>query len=171
MEIEKKFLLKQGIKIFANREFFPQMNALKKQIKDKGKRIIQSYLPLELLNEIKEKLTIQIKFQPNEIRLRKVKRKYTICFKSGGKTKRSEFEKTVSQEFYDEYKPKFIGSLEKYRLRKLVKDNEVDVDYYPKINIITCEMEVENENDLDRIPRFGKDISEDPEFSNKQLAK
>ena len=170
MEIEKKFLLKEKERIFANRDFFPQIDALKKDVKMKGRRIIQSYLPINLLEEIEKELEIKVKFKPNEIRLRKIGYKRTITFKSKGKIKRSEFEKTISKEFYNEYKEKAEKALEKYRLKRIVKNKELEIDYYPKYSLITCEIEVKSERDLKKIPRFGKDISEEKKYSNRNLA-
>jgi CYTH domain-containing protein len=170
MEIEKKFLLKEKEKIFANRNFFPQMDAVKKEVKTKGRQILQHYLPLELLDELKQKLDIKLKFQPNEIRIRKMGWKHTLTFKSKGKIKRSEYEKSISKEMYKEYKEKAEKSLEKYRLKKPVKGKLIELDYYPKQSLITCEVEVKNMSDLKKIPKYGKDISEEKKYSNRQLA-
>lgn len=170
MEIEKKFLLKEKERIFANRDFFPQMDAIKKEIKMSGEKIIQTYLPLELLEEITKELKIELKFKPNEIRLRKIKNDYTITFKSKGKIKRSEYEKSISKDIYKKYKLKESKSLEKYRLRKNVKGHFLDIDYYPKQSLITAEVEVKQKKDLKKIPKFGKNVSKEKKYSNTQIA-
>lgn len=170
MEIEKKFLLKEKEKIYANKEFFPQIDAIKKEIKTKGKKINQSYLPLNLLDEIKEKLSIELKFDPSEIRIRKINDDYTITFKSQNNIKRSEYEKTISKEFYKKYKLKEEKSIEKYRLKKIIKNNFLEIDYYPIHSLIIAEIELKQTKNLNKIPKFGKDVSKESKYYSFQLA-
>ncbi|MCK4997404.1 hypothetical protein KAS08_03795 [Candidatus Pacearchaeota archaeon] len=166
MEIEKKFLLNERNNAYANNKFFPNLNFLKLQIILKGKRITQSYLPLISL----KKLNVKLGFSPNEIRLRKINNKYFLTIKSKGHLERHEFEKEITKHTYDELLKNKEKSLKKIRLVKIINNHKVEIDYYKNLKLMTCEIEVNSKKDLAGIPNFGKDISSDKKYKNKNLA-
>ena len=167
MEIEKKFLLKEDNQVYANKKFFKNLTLLKLQIFLSGKRIVQSYLPLSSLKKLKTKPN----FKPDEIRLRKYGKKYFLTIKSKGHMKRNEFEKEISKKSYNELIVLENMSLKKIRSLKKINGFNVEIDYYKKISLMTCEVEVENRDELDKIPNLGKEISGNKKYKNKNLAK
>src|SRR5690606_27523895 len=115
MEIERKFLIKEKTKIYPS-PF--NIEELKKEIKNKGKKIEQHYLNPKLSKEIAKELKIESRFQPDELRLRKYGKDFFITMKSKGSLKRREYERRVSKEIFDILKKLKIKSLEKIRLEK-----------------------------------------------------
>jgi len=171
MEIEKKFLLGENGVVYANSKFFPNLNLLKLETIILGKRITQSYLSIDLTKKMFEKLKIKLNFTPDEARIRKYGCKYFLTIKSKGNISRHEFEKEITKSIYDElikYKEK---SLKKIRKSKMVNGFKVEVDYYMRLRLLTCEVEVETKKELSEIPKLGKSISHNKRYKNQNLAK
>jgi CYTH domain-containing protein len=168
VEIERKFLIKEKDKIFA----CPfQIEDLKAEIKKFGRNITQHYLPLDLIPKLKEKLKFSIKFEPNELRIRKLKDKYYLTIKSKGSTKRDEFEKPITKELFKEYSEKAEKTLKKIRLMKKYKDKFWFIDYYPKYSLIIAEIEFKSLKEAENFNEKLKEITGKKEYKNRNLAK
>lgn len=167
MEIERKFLIKEREKKYPS-PF--NIEELKKNIKKYGKNLTQHYLPLELLKITSTELNFNIKFKPNEFRIRKLGNKYSLCVKSKGEMKRSEFEKTITKEEFKTLKEFKEKTIKKIRMIKKVKDKTWFIDYFPKQSLITIEVEFENEKDAKNFKTNMKEITGKKDYSNRNLA-
>ena len=167
MEIERKFLIKQKEKVFP----CPfEVNQLKKDIKKKGVEIIQDYLFLEVLQDLKKDLKLKLKFKPNEIRLRKIKNKYTLTLKGKGSLKRNELEIKIKKDIYEIYKEFSTKSLKKIRLKKRFINRNLEFDYYPKYSLIVMEVEFNNIKEARSFNFNGREITGIDEYKNRNLA-
>lgn len=168
MEIERKFIIKEKEKEYP----CPfNIKELKKEIKSKGKTIIQNYVPTEFLPEIEKQLNFRLKFKPNEIRVRKIENKYFLTIKSKGKLKREEFEKRITKELFDLYSEFKINSIEKRRLVKIYKNQKLEIDYLPKKSLITCEIEFKSKKDAEKFKINMKEITGILKYRNRKLSK
>jgi CYTH domain-containing protein len=168
MEIERKFLIKDGLKEFWSP--FP-VQSLKKEIKDKGKLIVQSYLPVELIIDVLKTLDLSLNFKADELRIRKIKKKYSVGFKSSGSFKRHEFEKTITKEDYDTLFELKKSTVIKQRLIKEFRGKKIEFDYFPKYSLITAEIEFENEDDAEKFRTNMKEVTGVDKYKNQILAK
>lgn len=164
MEIERKFIIKEKEKEFP---CLFDINKLKKEIKDKGTKITQHYLPTKLIpKNLKQKL----KFKPNEMRLRKTGDKYFLTIKSNGSLSREEFETKVKEEFYEKYKQLKQKTLKKIRLKKKYKNKTLEFDYYPKHALIVMEIEFKSIKEAENFKIMGKEITGLRKYKAKNLA-
>jgi CYTH domain-containing protein len=167
MEIEKKYLIKEKEKNFP---CIFDINKLKKEIKDKGTTIIQIYLPVKILPEILKEINKKIKFKPNEIRLRKINKRYFLTIKSKGSLSRNEFEIKITKEIYEKYKKFKQKKLKKIRLKKKYKNKILEFDYYPKNALIVMEIEFKNMNEAKNFKIIGKEITKARKYKARNLA-
>jgi len=167
MEIEKKYIIKEKEKTFPCP--FP-IEKLKKEIKDKGLRITQHYLPIEFIEDVSKELNLRINFKPNEIRLRKFGTKYFVTIKSSGDKKRFELEKRITKEIFDRYSLVKEKTLEKQRLIKEYKKKKIEFDYYRKYSLITAEIEFRNIREADSFKSEMKEITGLEKYKNQNLA-
>ena len=174
-EIEIKYLIRTdgrnyGTKIL--KEFFPNMGFLEKEILCNGKRILQGYLPLKVGFELSDYLGIEVDFTPTEARLRDVVGKHYFTMKGNGGIERNELETSISGEVFDKYYGQTIGSrVEKMRLEKPYRCYEVEIDFYTDRDLIVAEIEVPTLEEVMKLNLLGKDVTEDLQYKNKNLAK
>lgn len=167
MEIERKFLIKEREKKYPS-PF--NVEELKKNIKKYGRNLTQYYLPLDLLKIVSDEFDFKLKFKPNEFRIRKLGNKYSLCVKSKGKMKRSEFERTITREEFKTLKEFKEKTIKKIRLMKKMQDKTWFVDYFPKQSLITIEVEFENEAEAKNFKTNMREITGKKEYSNRNLA-
>ncbi|MCR4327422.1 MAG: hypothetical protein NUV46_02475 [Nanoarchaeota archaeon] len=168
MEIEKKFLIKEKLKTY----FSPfNVEELKKEIKKKGKKIIQHYLPVELSKEILKEMGIHLKFEPNELRIRKSDKEFYITAKSKGSLSRQEFETKISREIFEILEKLKEKSLEKRRLEKVYNRKVIEFDYLPKFSLITAEIEFNSIDEAKRFKTNMKEITGIKAYKSQNLAK
>ena len=150
MEIERKFLV--------NKSDIPY-NLLKDYLK---KQIVQYYLS----------------FDP-EIRIRKIYYPYThrsiyvITKKNGKGLSRQEIEIDISKEEYLKLKKLSEAKIEKIRYCIIYKDLILELDFYSNIPLITIEIEfdtIKEAKQFKPLKWFGKEITEDEKYKNKNLA-
>ncbi|MDP2673229.1 MAG: hypothetical protein Q8O84_05435 [Nanoarchaeota archaeon] len=168
MEIERKFLIKEKNKTYPS-PF--QIEELKKEIKNKGKKIDQYYLPIGILKEILKELEIKLRFLPNEFRLRKYGESFFITLKSKGKLKREEYEKRISKEVFEILVKLKEKSLEKVRLKKKYQNKVIEFDYLPKFSLITAEIEFNSVKEAKSFKTKMKEITEIKKYRSQNLAR
>lgn len=168
MEIERKFLINEKGKNYYSP--FP-IDELKKDIKQKGKKIIQHYLPKELAEEILKHFDFKITFKINEIRLRKINEKCYITVKSAGSIKRHELEKRIPKEDFEAYSELKTKTIEKNRLKKYLGKNKIEFDYFPKYSLITAEIEFDSMREAEKFNSYMKEITAIEKYKNRNLAK
>jgi len=166
MKIERKFLIKEKEKIYPCP--FP-VEGLKKEIKSKGEKITQHYLPKEFSKEIFETLGFKTNFQTDKFRIRKYGKKYFITMKSSGKIKRHEKENRISKEIFEVLEKLKIKTLEKTRLIKNYKNKKIEFNYFPKHSLITAEIEFRSLSESKKFKTNMKEISGSKEYQNSVL--
>lgn len=168
MEIERKFLIKEKTKIYP----CPfNVEELKKEIKKKGKKIIQYYLPIEILPEIKKLLNLKIRFEPSEIRVKKDRKKYSLTVKSDGTIKRSEFEKTIPKEIFEILSKLSESKIEKLKLKKILGKHELEFNYIKEKALIICEIEFKDLKDAKKFKTNMKEITNNKNYKNRNLSR
>ncbi len=164
MEIEKKYIIKEKEKEYP---CIFNIKQLKKEIKDKGTKITQHYIPTKLIpKNLKQKL----RFKPNEMRLRKSGEKYFLTIKSKGSLSRGEFETKVTKQFYEKYEEIKEKTLKKIRLKKKYKNKILEFDYYPKYSLITMEIEFKSIEEANSFKIIGKEITGIKKYKSRKLA-
>ncbi len=167
MIFEEKFLLKEKEKIYANKNYFPQMDLIKKEIKTKGTKITNIYLPVDIIENLKKENLFSLKFVPKEIILEKINNEHFIIFKLEKSSKNTKYKKPIKKETYKEYKKLKKEIIEKYHLKKRIKNISLNIYYIPKDATIFANVIVKNKVDLNKIPKIGKKIFE-KSFSNNK---
>ncbi len=168
MEIERKFLIKEKEKKYPC-SF--DIEELKKEIKQKGKKIIQHYLPKELSKEIFGILGFHAKFKAEDFRIRKYGETFFITIKTNGTMKREEFEKKISKEVFEILKKLKIKTVEKIRLIKKLKNKIIEFDYFPKYSLITAEIEFNSVSEAEKFKTNMKEVTGVSKYKNQNLAK
>lgn len=167
MEIERKFLIKEKTKVYP----CPfKVEDLKKEIKEKGKKIVQHYLPEKFSHEILETLGIRFKFNPRDFRIRKYGKNFFITVKSSGKMKRKEVEKKIPKEAFEILEKLKVKTIEKVRLKKRFKNKIIEFDYYPKHSLITAEIEFKSLSEAKKFKTVMREITGNPRYINQNLA-
>lgn len=174
-EIERKFLLEEDGKNFATNELsklYPSMEALKNDILTNGRLIKQGYLPLEAGTQLTRRLNLEIGFNPAEARLRSVANRLTLTLKGDGTIERDEIEVEIGEALFHEYWKLTAGKrVEKIRLRKNFGDHTIEIDLYKDRHLTVAEIESPTIEDAESIPTIGLDVTTNPKYKNKNLAK
>lgn len=153
MEIERKFVIDNNNKRISN--------MIEVLLKDKMPDYIeQSYLS----------------FNP-EVRIRRRDDKYYLTVKSNGTLSREEYETEISLQSYEELKQKICSNTiikERYSF-KLTSSYTAEIDVYKNelYNLIMVEVEFPNEeeaNNFQPLLWFGREVTYDDKFKNKNLA-
>jgi CYTH domain-containing protein len=173
-EIEKKYLIREdGINYMAKLllETYASVDVLKEEVIQNGKVIRQGYLQLDLGLELSKLLDMSVNFEVNEARLRNEGKKFYFTIKGFGSLTRNELEVEIEESFFDEFWAKTEGKrIEKIRLKKLFEELILEIDVYTDRDLIIAEVEVATAQDAEKICSFGKDVTLDYKFKNKNLA-
>ena len=175
-EIERKFLLREGevdyFLVDALAQVYPSVEALRYDVLANGEQINQGYLYSETGLQILKRMRLYLDFKPAEARLRDKAGKLTFTVKAAGGTSRGEMEAEIPQELFDEYWPLTAGArVEKVRLSKPYGNHIIEIDVYTDRDLIVAEVEVGKVEELKEILAIGRDISDDPGYKNRNLAK
>lgn len=178
-EIEKKYLLwENGIDYTtpALKQIYQTIEDLKRNITEKGQKIKQGYLPIETGEEICDKIGITVDFTPKEARLRDKAGNYYFTMKGEGEIERNELDEAITKEVFETYWPKTKGKrVEKIRLTQPYKTNDLEhkleIDMYTDRDLIVAEIEAKTKEETEKIPKLGKDVTEDQRYKNKNLTK
>lgn len=165
-EIEKKYLLgEKGISYAtsaAPRSIYPC----------RGQKIRQGYLTPQDLKALWVESGHKPNFEISEARLRQQGIEFYLTFKSDGTIQRTEEEHCISPAFFQRYWPQTEGRrVEKMRIRTPYGKYSVEIDIYTDRDLITAEIEVPTLEEAQNLTPLGKDITEDPKYKNKNLAK
>lgn len=169
-EIEKRFLLltheedtskgKNGLEIY-------------NEVLEKGTTIKQGYImDIQRAKEILDELGIELDFKPNTIRFRQYGSQYILTCKDRKETKKREVEWELSRTQFNKYWPETKGSrVTKKRLEKKIKKRLVEIDAFTDRLLLIAEIEVQDESEMDKLPKLGMDITGNKKWSNKALSK
>lgn len=169
-EIEKRYLLltkeedtskgKNGLEIY-------------NEVLENGTTIRQGYImDVSEAKRVLDELGIELEFKPNTIRFRQYGKKYILTVKDRKETKKREVEWKLSKAQFNEYWPLTEGNrVEKKRLEKKIKKRLVEIDAFTDRLLLIAEIEVDDEKDMDNLPKLGMDITGNKNWSNKALSK
>ncbi len=175
-EIERKFLIWENGRDYSEKALkllYDTVDALRTSVLKDGKTIRQGYIPLDKAREFARRAGMNVNFEPYDARVRDMSGKYSLAIKGRGLISRDEMEKQIPKELFMEIWPmteeRRVG---KKRLERHLGTNLVEFDVYTDgRDLIVAEVEVPSAKDLSRIPLLGKDISADPKYKNRNLAK
>jgi CYTH domain-containing protein len=174
-EIEKKYLIREGIEEYFTEAFsskFCSIDFLAREIFQKGKKIRQGYLDLNKGTDLAKMLNMNVDFEPKEARLRDKAGSFYFTLKGDGTLSRSELEKEITSEIFNEHWPETDGKrIEKFRLKKPYQEYQAEFDIYTDRNLIIVEIEVPTTAEALRLIALGKDVTDDKRYKNKNLAK
>lgn len=174
-EIERKFLLHENDKDFATKnlsEICFSMKDLKGKVLKEGTKIQQGYLPIEKGMDLANKLGLHVTFSPSEARLRNKGGKLYFTIKGEGGIVRDELETGINKKLFQQYWPATQGKrIEKVRLKTPYEGKIAEIDVYLDRKLIVAEVEVPSIEEAEKLKAIGKDITKDPHYKNKNLAK
>jgi CYTH domain-containing protein len=175
-EIEKKYLLSEGGEYFITDEQlarigYRNINDLLAETFRGVSMTTSGYLPLEEGRELAEELGFTIDFELGEARLRHKAGRYFFAVKSNGSLERTELEKEVSKEYFERHFGKIDGKVEKSRLKKPFQGYTLEIDVYMDRPLIVAEIEVPTQEEAEKLPVLGKEITEDQRYKNKNLSR
>jgi len=175
MEIEKKYLIMEKDKAYSTKHLKKIFSSVSKLVYDVfmlGTPIEQGYLPIDEGLKLSEMLGMSVDFNPSEARLRKKGEKNYITFKDNGGLARNELEVEIEKEVFDKYWKKTKGQrVKKMRLEKAFEGYTAEIDVYTDRNLVVAEIEVPNILIAEKLKPLGKDITNDKEYKNRNLAK
>lgn len=180
-EIEKKFVLLTKEEDHTKKKNAPQVydEALRE-----GVIIEQGYIKdIPQAATVLQELGIDLSdFKPNTIRIRRFgegykekkisKTRYVLTLKDKKETKKREAEFKLSRAQFDKYWPMTEGSrLTKRRMKKTIRGFVFEIDAFVDRYLLLMECEVTTEEDLEKVPKMGMDVTNDKQWSNKQLSR
>jgi len=175
VEIEKKYVIAESGAIYhreALKGIFPTIEELKDTVLRRGTKIRQGYLDVEIGREIAGIIGLTIPFEASEARLRDSGRKYFLTLKSeGGLTRNETPDKEVSETVFRLYWQYAKRRIEKVRLERPHGKYKAEIDVYTDRDLIVAEVEVLSEEIANSIAPLGKDVTDDPDYKNKSLAR
>jgi len=174
-EIERKYLLMEdGEEHFTDnlKILYPSLESLAEDVRKRGERIIQGYLPIESGLKLAESIGIHLDFTPAEVRLRDRAGVYLFTAKAGKGVERDEEERSVPfsifQRYWNQTRGKRIG---KTRLAMPYHGHAAEIDVYTDRDLIIAEIEVPSIEEAERLLPLGKDVTLIEGYKNRYLAK
>lgn len=174
MEIEKKYLLKEGDEAFAT---FDVSNVTSAPSILNGwhlKEVIdlqQGYLNCQYAWKIAyEECQVHIFFPIKDARVRKQGHELSLTFKSDGGLKRHKVEIPIDQELFDRLWANTEG-------RRVIKtryvytdgQHDIKINVYRDTDLMVAEVEFPSEEEAAAMVPFGKDVTIDPKYKNSNL--
>jgi len=174
MEIEKKYLIKDGKKMVLTPSFLKLFSSIEELVRDvaqNGHLIRQGYLTLQTAELLRQKLDVTPSFTPKEARLREKNHLYTFTLKGEGDVERKELEVSLSKELFESYWPETENRrIEKIRLEKPYEGHVAEFDVYINRLLIVAEIELPSLAMATDLEPLGEDITTDSRYKNKNLA-
>lgn len=154
------------------------------EVLEQGVLVDQGYIKdIVVAVRILEELGIDLnEFKPNTIRFRRFgdgyKKKdispyrYILTLKDRKETKKREVEFKLSKPQFDKYWPETIGArVQKKRLKKKIKGFEFEIDAFVDRVLLIAECEVDQEDQLEKVPALGMDVTNNKLWTNKTLSR
>ncbi len=176
MEIERKFLLRENQQDYfsdAMRAIYPNSKELKRDVLNRGYKIMQGYLPLDSGILLARDLGATLDFNPTEARLRSKALQFFFTLKGDGGLSRCEVEQEITADIFSRYWNLTNGKrVVKVRFEKPYQKHTLELDVYvDNRDLVIAEVEFPSLSDAGAFPLLGKDVSEDSRYKNKNLAK
>lgn len=179
-EVERKYLLRENEVWFGAWAIAGQNNPLRNAImteinyRDGPNRVLieQGYLSLEQGRDLAERLGIALDFEPTEARLRVKGSKHYLTLKGNGTLSRPERDMAIEERFFRENWDQTAGRrVKKVRISIPYEGLTAEIDLYQDRDLILAEIECPNLETARRIEFFGRDVTEEARYKNKNLAK
>lgn len=174
-EIEKKFLLMEdGHDHYTSqlKTVYTSLEDLEFDVLSRGKKIKQGYLSLDMGVVLASNLGININFGLKEARLRDLAGIFYFTLKGDGNLVRGEKEMEIAENVFNEFWDLTNGRrVEKFRLAKHYQGHTLELDVYQDRKLIVAEIKVPSIEIAYSLIPLGKDVTEDPKYKNKNLAK
>lgn len=171
-EIEKKFVL-----FTIEQDHTKNSNGLTlyNETLEKGTLIRQGYIKdFSVAHEMLQSFGIELTedFKPNTVRLRQYGQQYILTLKDKKETKRKEVEWELDKKMFNTYWKHTKGSrVEKKRYIKKLKGFDVEYDAFTDRILLLAEIEVQEEAQLKKVPKLGMDVTNNNQWSNKNLSR
>jgi len=186
MEIERKYLLKEGDEVFSiDFEVSDNPQAIEAKpcsgwLFKESIEIQQGYLDCDSAwHFARYQLGVDVLFPIKEARLRSQKDKITLVFKGAGTLRRHKVEIPIDRETFDKLWPQTEGQ----RIHKTrfiyqgwkrygddYKPHEAKINVYHDRPLIVAEVEFMSIEEAQQMVPIGKDVTEDVKYKNKNLA-
>lgn len=174
-EIEKKYLIKEDGREYAEEGFFhfcPSIESLVERVLAHGKPIRQGYMPIRKGMDLAQELGLKIDFRIEEARLREIAGNFYLTLKSAGDFSRDEIEREILEKVFNEYWPYTEGRrVEKIRLELPHDSHTVELDLYTDRDLILAEVETLTITEAEELRPIGLDVTAVKKYKNKNLAK
>jgi len=187
-EIEIKFLIREdGINYFT--EAFSNIFQLDKNDKysvlkkanswviGNGDVVTQGYISVNSAKNIISNYGIRPDFHIKEARLREVygkdmKSRYYFTLKSDGSMTRNEIEREISYDIFKQYLVELSEKrIDKFRCCANFQGLRGEFDVYMGRDLFVVEFEAPSIEILNRITPLGNDVTNDPKYKNRNLAR
>jgi CYTH domain-containing protein len=173
MELEKKFLLKEGEEVFAtfNVDMIYQCGLFNGWHFVDTEHIQQGYLNPDFAKLwARDYCMVDILFPIKDARIRQQGRELTLAFKSDGGLSRHKVEIPI-----DEYSFNILWNMTEgqrvIKTRYVYSDgqHEIKINVYKNLPLVVAEVEFLSEEEANAFKPFGKDVTEDPKYKNRNL--
>lgn len=175
VEIERKFLIREGGREYATpafRALYPSVDALVEDARQRGTLIRGGYLPRLEGQAVARALAVPEPADADVYRLRDHGGRFVFAIKGRGHLARTEAEAAVPAGLFSRYWPATAGRrVEKRRLEVPLGRWTAEFDVFAGHDLVLAEVEVSREEDLARLPVLGRDVSADPAYKNVALAR
>jgi len=175
IEIERKYLLREDgtdLSTPALKELAPSVNALQAKVLAEGTSIVQGYLSIPTSLLMADLIGLNPDFEPTEARLRRKADDRIFTLKGGEGLARHELEKRVAKEFFEQYWRQTEGRrIAKRRLELPYQGYIAEIDVYTDRDLMVAEVEVLSIEEASSLIALGKDVTTDPRYKNKNLAR
>lgn len=170
-EIEKRWVL-----LTPDRDHTKKQNGLNLYATalEKGELFFQGYImDLEKAREMLEYLGIELEFAPNTVRLRRTPDQYILTVKDRKATKRREVEWELPKKDFQKFWPLTEENriVKRRQIFKHRVGKEMVLDAFVDRLLLMAEIEVFQEEDLEKITDLGFEVTNQKEWSNKSLSK
>jgi hypothetical protein len=147
------------------------LEMLRQTIISQGDVIRQGYLDRACWQELAGNLGIRDEFAPAEGRLRQCGDSFLFSLKGEGDTEQSQYETRISEPLFTRFWNHTAGRrVEKFRLQTSGQSALLALDWLPDRQMLLAE--VDGEDPLpDDVATLGKDVTHDPAYRNRALAR
>ena len=175
LEIEVKYLLRENRLDYVKNQILDTYSSLDDLVVDAqtyGQIINQGYLDREKGEQLAGNIGMEVGFNPREFRLRKAGGKFFLTVKGKGGLAREELEREINETNFNLYWPQTEGRrIQKIRLEVPYQGRRVQVDVYRDRDLITAEVEFKSLGEAKEFRMEGLNVTTNPDYKNKNLAK
>jgi CYTH domain-containing protein len=180
-EIKRKFLLAEGGQdystpalsmLYPSLEIYPSVEDLEMDVFAHGNNIQQGYLPINSGIGLARMFEMSYDFEPAEARLRSKAGKFYFTLKGDGNLLRNRVQEEIPEKIFHSWWDLTTGQrVEKFRLDKPYQEYMLELDVYLDRDLTIAEVEFPSIEIAHSFIPLGRDVTEDPQYKNRNLAK